>query len=107
VGMMLTAHPLLVPRLRKSRSYTSCNPDAPLWSVTGPLYLFIFVLRLKNCKLLSIQLIGYLDDFRCIPKKRASKHRPVFLKQWEGKRTPLTYSVWNILLHSQSHETEC
>jgi hypothetical protein len=34
-GVMLTAHPLLVPRLRKSRSYTSCHPDAPLWSVTG------------------------------------------------------------------------
>jgi hypothetical protein len=38
-GMMLTTHPLLVPRLRKSRSYTSCHPNAPLWSVTGPLYL--------------------------------------------------------------------
>jgi hypothetical protein len=37
---MLTTHPLLVPRLRKSRSYTSCHPNAPLWSVTGPLYLF-------------------------------------------------------------------
>jgi hypothetical protein len=34
---MLTTHNLLVPRLRKSRSYTSCHPDAPLWSVTGPL----------------------------------------------------------------------
>jgi hypothetical protein len=37
---MLTTHPLLVPRLRKSRSYTSCHPNAPLWSVTGPLYFF-------------------------------------------------------------------
>jgi hypothetical protein len=25
-GVMLTAHPLLVPRLRKSRSYTSSQP---------------------------------------------------------------------------------
>jgi hypothetical protein len=25
-GAMLTTHPLLVPRLRKSRSYTSCHP---------------------------------------------------------------------------------
>jgi hypothetical protein len=25
-GVMLTTHPLLVPRLRKSRSYTSCHP---------------------------------------------------------------------------------
>jgi hypothetical protein len=29
--------PLLVSRLRKHRSYTSCHPNAPLWSVTGPL----------------------------------------------------------------------
>jgi hypothetical protein len=39
-GVILTTHPLLVPRIRKSRSYTSCHPNAPLWSVTGPLYLF-------------------------------------------------------------------
>jgi hypothetical protein len=39
-GVMLITHPLLVPRLRKCRSYTSCHPNAPLWSVTGPLYLF-------------------------------------------------------------------
>jgi hypothetical protein len=40
-GVMLTAHLLLLPRLRKSRSYTSSHPNAPVWSVTGPLYLFI------------------------------------------------------------------
>jgi hypothetical protein len=34
--VMLTTHPLLVPRLRKSRSYTSSHSNAPLWSVTGP-----------------------------------------------------------------------
>jgi hypothetical protein len=39
-GVMLTTHPLLVQKLRKSRSCTSCYPNAPLWSVTGPLYLF-------------------------------------------------------------------
>jgi hypothetical protein len=42
---MLTTHPLLVPRLRRSRSYTSCHPNAPLWSVTGPLYLFLHELN--------------------------------------------------------------
>jgi hypothetical protein len=31
-------HPLLVPRLRKSRSYTSSHRNAPLWSITGPLF---------------------------------------------------------------------
>jgi hypothetical protein len=35
----LTIHPLLVPRLRKSRSYTSSHTNAPLWSLTGPLFL--------------------------------------------------------------------
>jgi hypothetical protein len=40
-GVMLTTHPLLVPRLRKSRSYTSSHPNAPLWSVTEPLYLYL------------------------------------------------------------------
>jgi hypothetical protein len=40
-GVMLTTHPLLVPRSRKSRSCTTCHPNAPLWSVTGPLYLFL------------------------------------------------------------------
>jgi hypothetical protein len=44
-GVMLTTHPLLVPRLRKSRSCTSCHTNAPLWSVTGPLYLFLLHLR--------------------------------------------------------------
>jgi hypothetical protein len=29
-GVMLTTHPLLLPRLRKGRSYTSCHPKAPL-----------------------------------------------------------------------------
>jgi hypothetical protein len=42
-GVMLTTHPLLVPGLRKSRSCTCCHPDAPLWSVTGPLYLFYLI----------------------------------------------------------------
>jgi hypothetical protein len=37
--VMLTTHLLLQPRLRKSRSYTSSHPDAPLWSVTEPLFL--------------------------------------------------------------------
>jgi hypothetical protein len=27
-GVMLTTHPLLAPRSRKSRSYTSCHPNA-------------------------------------------------------------------------------
>jgi hypothetical protein len=50
-GVMLTTHPLLVPRLRKSRSYTSCHPNAPLWSVMGQLYLF-FILHILFCFIL-------------------------------------------------------
>jgi hypothetical protein len=37
-GMMLTTRPLLVPRLRKSRSYTPFRPKTPVWSITGPLF---------------------------------------------------------------------
>jgi hypothetical protein len=40
-GVMLTTHPLLVPRLRKSRSHSSCHPNAPPWRLTEPLYLFL------------------------------------------------------------------
>jgi hypothetical protein len=47
-GMMLTTHHLLVPRLRKSRSYTSSTPNAPLWSIMGPLYLFFYQTILHN-----------------------------------------------------------
>jgi hypothetical protein len=36
-GVMLATHPLAVPRLKKCRSCTSPHPNAPLWSVTGPL----------------------------------------------------------------------
>jgi hypothetical protein len=38
-GVMSTTHPLPVPRLRKSRSYTSSHPKVPLCSIMG-LYLF-------------------------------------------------------------------
>jgi hypothetical protein len=47
-GVMLTTHPLLVQRLRKSRSYTSCHPNAPLRSVTGPLYLLLCCAEAQN-----------------------------------------------------------
>jgi hypothetical protein len=44
--------PLLVPRLRNSRSYTCSHPNAPLWSVTGPLYLLIrnYMLRTTHLR---------------------------------------------------------
>jgi hypothetical protein len=37
---MLTTHPLLVLRLRKSKSHTSSHPNAPLRSIMGALYLY-------------------------------------------------------------------
>jgi hypothetical protein len=42
-GVMLTTHPLLMPRLRKSRSYTSSHPKVPLWSVKGPFFTLFYV----------------------------------------------------------------
>jgi hypothetical protein len=35
--VMLTTQPLLVPTLKKSRSYTSSPPKRHLWHVAGPL----------------------------------------------------------------------
>jgi hypothetical protein len=40
-GVMLTTYPLLMQRLRKSRSYTFSQPNVPLRSVTGALYLYL------------------------------------------------------------------
>jgi hypothetical protein len=40
-GVMLTTHPLLVPRLRNSRSYNSSHPKEPSWRAAGPLYLHL------------------------------------------------------------------
>jgi hypothetical protein len=39
-GVMLTAHPLLVPRSGKSISYTSFPSKRHPWRVAGRLYLF-------------------------------------------------------------------
>jgi hypothetical protein len=72
-SVMLTAHPLLVPRLRKSRSYTSCHPNAPLWSVTGPLYHYITVTETNrvgkslqiNCVLTKQLVYFYGSDTVC------------------------------------------
>jgi hypothetical protein len=61
-GVTLTTHPLLVPRLRKSRSCTSCHPNAPLWSVTGPLYLF-YLLRLRASALIWSALFFTVHTF--------------------------------------------
>jgi hypothetical protein len=37
LGVTLTTHPHIVPRLRMSRSYTSFPPQAPSWRVVGQL----------------------------------------------------------------------
>jgi hypothetical protein len=65
-GLMLTTHPLPVPRLRKSRSYTSCHQNAPLWSVTGPLTLSeVNMMCVCNTDLLSFGL-PYVQHSRSI-----------------------------------------
>jgi hypothetical protein len=53
-GVILTAQPLLVPRLRKSRTYNPLTQNAPLWSVTGPLYLLQEKTRRINYECQSI-----------------------------------------------------
>jgi hypothetical protein len=45
-----------------SRSYTSCHPNAPLWSVTGPFYLLPSTFS-ENINLLSCVIINLKEDF--------------------------------------------
>jgi hypothetical protein len=49
-GVMLTTHPLLLPKKWRSRSCTSPHPKAPVWSVGGPLYLLNFFMATGHCK---------------------------------------------------------
>jgi hypothetical protein len=51
--------PLLVLRLRKSRSYTSSHPNGPLWNVKGQFYLFyrIFIIAQMS----NIFVVGFLE----------------------------------------------
>jgi hypothetical protein len=63
---MLTTHPLLVPRLRKSRSYTSSHPNAPLWSVTGPFYLYALGYLMKKDEI-DKERVEYVRYVRKIP----------------------------------------
>jgi hypothetical protein len=62
-GVMLTTHPLLVPKLRKSRSYTSSYSKAPLWDVTGPCYLYLTYCT-KLIFLILIKLIVLAEEYK-------------------------------------------
>jgi hypothetical protein len=79
-GVMLTTHPLLVPRLRNSRSYTSCHPNAPLWSVTGPLYLFLLQEWQK------ISWFGITDQWLTVTSKRHILFSKTALWQWHVQK---------------------
>jgi hypothetical protein len=69
---MLTTHPLLVLWLRKSRSYTSCHPNAPLWSVTGPLYLFLpfmaYIIKTRSHITWNASIVLTIFCLKCIPR---------------------------------------
>jgi hypothetical protein len=77
-GVMLTTHPLLVSRLRKSSSYTSSHTYAPLWSVMGPLYLYLTQTQISGENIIFIKLYT----------KAARKL--ILLNENEGKVTFLT-----------------
>jgi hypothetical protein len=64
-GVMLTTHPLLMPGLRKSRSYTSCHPNAPLWSVTGLLIFFTLPISKRSRDISIAYLVGCLFFIPC------------------------------------------
>jgi hypothetical protein len=68
-GVMLTTHPLLVPRLRRSRSYTSYHPNMPLWSVMEPLLHFTHAMTVivteqgHTFKQMTLLICGLLCTF--------------------------------------------
>jgi hypothetical protein len=79
---MLTTHPLLVPRLRKSRSYTSFHTNAPLWSVTGPLYLFTYIYIYICICIWSSCLISWFGvGLRCCLVRAFTDRRNLFSAQ--------------------------
>jgi hypothetical protein len=90
-GVMQTTHPLLVPRLRKSRSYTSCHPNAPLWSVTGPLYPFFYSLDL------------YVGTIQASVSKAREKYDRIQLGRaviwWSSNRLPTGWKSTSLTLH--------
>jgi hypothetical protein len=105
-GVMLTTHPLLVPRSRKSRSCTSSHPNAPLWSVTGPLYLCTHITKYfwAVCGV-TTQRFG---DIFCLHhqdwwlKQLQSLERWIettYLRQWSSEKTSLS--------HSESFKSSC
>jgi hypothetical protein len=61
-GVMLTAQPLLVPRLRKSRSYTFCHSNAPLQSVTANMFWALGIITCSDIQ--WYRMIGPLTNFR-------------------------------------------
>jgi hypothetical protein len=90
-GLTLTTHALLVPRLRKSRGYTSCHPDASLWSARGPLCLLHLLAYLMNC---TNRKIAYCDTVWNNRRKT-----PKFWTQCSGKER------WDIIGSDDSNVT--
>jgi hypothetical protein len=86
-GVMLTTHPLLVPRLRESRSYTSCRPNAPLCSVTGPLYLYLYMSGVR----ISHKKIYRVKNMPAVPTE-----------SWETPR-PVTSCLKQVYKHSETN----
>jgi hypothetical protein len=97
-GVMLTTHPVLVPRLRKRKSYTSCHPNAPLCSVTGPLYLFNFYcIYNQSCVCFEgvlIRMSASHTQWRCCHIRSSQAIMVVVL---------LTLNVWSLDFTIENH----
>jgi hypothetical protein len=74
--LTLFIHPLLVPRLRKSRSYTSSHPKAPLWSITGSLYLYRTTHNLSRTETVAL-LVGICFASQLTPNPHPLLPRPI------------------------------
>jgi hypothetical protein len=81
---MLTTHPLLVPRLRKCWSCTCCHPDAPLWGVTGPLYLYTYPVMSEENKRAKCRTVCHLQRVEGVQ---------AFRKVFESLQSKLTLKI--------------
>jgi hypothetical protein len=81
-SVMLYTHPLLVPRLKKSRSCTSSRLNCHSWRVAGPIY-FIFKKKIK----LTYRKLTYRPSVRMYTVSHVTRNPPT------GKRR-LCSALW-------------
>jgi hypothetical protein len=105
-GVMLTTHPLLVPRSSKCRSYTSCHPDAPLWIVTGPLYIFLYLPYCKWLTPFSHKFMGW-NSRRRFTRSFREKNRLNISSNTHLMQAELLLVLLRILIKESKYRSTC